>query len=229
MMLLAIVALVLNGVIIIRYHRVRRITAGLLKFDTMYPSLLQGFFFNKDSERALVSLIEALMKQITRTFQGQIARSAVFVPNPIDPDYLIPIYLHQVPEKHDLHGFYIGENKLVVRGLAGSAYFNNETQIGHIYQKPNGGWSCDNTNYIRFEDDEVQPPYESIIAIPISDAKYCRGVICFDGKIRTVFDSKETLDLFVFLANRFATALIIHQQLQRSTKYPKKALPDFLE
>lgn len=174
-------------------------------------------------------LIERLLTHTTKEFPD-IRRGILLRPDKNrDGKYLIITNSVGFQEEYEkLDDFYIGSeaDKLSERGIAGKAYLNKELYIVHITITAEKKFVPSDDDY-RFlshkeSEDGDSPPHRSLICVPILDGplikkdkdKECLGVVCFDSKKMSVFDSYEVQKKIKLLANHLCAATRTYNELK---------------
>lgn len=207
--------------------RTLKSTSNLVELDDSLLRILASWVppLPTDRDIQVQRTLKEVLRDATVEFNGHVGRAAILLPNSAG-DFLECWVHYQMPQESiDDMKFYIGSDPQIQSdrgGVAGAVYRDQEIVVGHMTQRKNGHWICDDCeDYVKFHGTRPFPPYRSFVNIPIitvsSGAGHsnliCLGVICFDSMDEDVFDSKDVKVVLLSIARRVAATILICNQL----------------
>lgn len=184
---------------------------GIVHLDEAFLDLLPGLT-DETRRHELKDLLAEIVGNTSAIFAGEVTRASAW--RPAGP-YLQP-WFNRKMERQTGQKFYIGDDPVVRRGVAGESFRSKQILIAHVWVK-DGEWRSDLDCYVPSSSGNASPPYRSFVCVPlISLADVCIGILCFDSMSNTVFDAPGTTELLRELSKRMVAAITLDQGLSRN-------------
>jgi hypothetical protein len=177
-----------------------------------------------DLEKKVISFMKDILADLT-TLPPEVYGASLFLPHPIEKDYLTIWTAYQVPEDSmRLAKCYIGPNHGIKRGVAGECYLSRKLLVAHRINRKDmqGNWIFDSDNYVHFPKSKTLPAFKSLVCIPLVETSTddnpspkCLGVLSFDSEILTAFDSPILQETLALVGNYIASVLLIYESLKK--------------
>ena len=212
-----------------------KITNQIVDLDDRLLRLVPNLVSAGNLEEEMHRLIYKLLERATVVFDGEVNRASLFLPDP-DRKQLRIWHGYQMPPesiRRTVFNIEVGGSG-IMRGIAGETFLDGQPHVVHL-RRENDQWRADReSSYIFFDQDRrslPSLPYQSCVCVPISvgtDLADRLGVVCFDSHNPIVFDSAETEDSelqkrLIVLGGRFASTLLIYEELKRSLQSRQQA------